>query len=499
MRKLIRMGTATISAAGVVGTSIAMVAGLLLGAPPASAAVLDSAVSSQRLFSTPSVEDEQRALTTGARKQRFVNASLPMVGGATTFRTTFRPGAGFTYDKVVMQILMCPTANTLVPSDCTVVSDKELPGPFTSSIIRSDDLTIGVDDQGYGRIYRGNLAIYTNGGAGPTLNAMSSAYYGAMAQPKIGALRPGVVSNLDFQTSIDVAGSEGLNIYVPTWRSLPMTNATPRRIMTRWVCDSATAGQVDTYEWDTSGCDVQFGTQIATTGESSTNLNVDTLASSVGRYLVIEDTLSYSTVIAGGVSVTARSAPIAIVDSAAPQQNQGQQNQNAGQNQQNQNAGQNQGQSQGQGQQNQNQQNPNAAQPSGALQQPTGRAATLLRINQAPLVSGSGVGTVSGTTLTIDAPAIQGRGGKKQTYRVLVDPNYRGRVAMVLTRLTAKAKKMIVAKRTVRQTKKNGTAQIRWKMRQRMPAGTYTLYASFIPKKRYGKQGLTVSVPVQIR
>jgi hypothetical protein len=106
---------------------------------------------------------------------------------------------------------------------------------------------------------------------------------------------------------------------------------------------------------------------------------------------------------------------------------------------------------------------------------------------------------VSGTTLTIDAPAIQGRGGKKQTYRVLVDPNYRGRVAMVLTRLTAKAKKMIVAKRTVRQTKKNGTAQIRWKMRQRMPAGTYTLYASFIPKKRYGKQGLTVSVPVQIR
>lgn len=471
----------------------------MVGAPPASAAVLDSSVSSQVLFSTPPVEDEQRALSTGARKQRFVNATLPMVGGTTTFRTTFRPGAGFTYDKVVMQILMCPTASTLVASDCTVVSDKELPGPFTSNIIRSDDLTIGVDDQGYGRIYRGNLEIYRNGEARPNLRVLSQAYYGAMAQPTTGAFRPGVLSSGDFQTSIDVAGTERLNIYVPTWGSLPRTNATPRRIMTRWICDSATAGQVDTYDWDTSGCDIQLGTEIAGPGEASLNVAASEFSREVGRYLVIEDKLTYSSVVAGGVSVVARSAPIAIVDSAAPQQNQNQQNQqnqNAGQNQQgqqNQNSGQNQ---QGQNQQNQNQ---NQNQAAGTLQQPTGRAATLLRISQAPLVSGSGVGTVSGTTLTIDAPAIQARGGKKQTYRVLVDPKYRGRVALVLTRLTAKAKKMIVAKRTVRQAKKNGTAQIRWKMSKRMPAGTYVLYASFIPKKRYGKPGLTVSVPVVIR
>lgn len=211
---------------------------------------------------------------------------------------------------------------------------------------------------------------------------------------------------------------------------------------------------------------------------------------------MMEEKLRYSSLVAGGVTVAVRSRAYPIINSAAAEQSQpnNQQNQNQNQNQQNQNAGQN------QNQQNQNQNaDPTGGQAAGTLQQPTGRAANLLRINQAPLVSGTGVGTVAGTTLTIDAPQVQARGGKKQKYRVLVDPKYRGRVALVLTRLTAKAKKMIVAKRTVRQTKKNGTAQIRWKMSKRMPAGTYVLYASFIPKKRYGKPGLTVSTPVVIR
>ena len=121
-----------------------------------------------------------------------------------------------------------------------------------------------------------------------------------------------------------------------------------------------------------------------------------------------------------------------------------------------------------------------------------------LRTPQAPLVSSTGTGSASGTDLTVRSPAVQKRGKRKKSYRAIVDPQYRGRVAFVLTRTTPKGK-MIVAKSRVKNTNKKGRAKIRWKFANKKPPGTYTLYVSFIPKKRYNKPGLTVAKPVQLR
>ncbi|MEK9956602.1 MAG: hypothetical protein VW780_07520, partial [Actinomycetota bacterium] len=154
-------------------------------------------------------------------------------------------------------------------------------------------------------------------------------------------------------------------------------------------------------------------------------------------------------------------------------------------------------QNQGAGQQ-QNEQNQGAGQQAFAATAPTGAAAVRLRTPQAPLVSSTGTGSASGTDLTVRSPAVQQRGKRKKSYRAIVDPQYRGRVAFVLTRTTPKGK-MIVAKSRVKNTNKKGRAKIRWKFANKKPPGTYTLYVSFIPKARYNKPGLTVAKPVELR
>ena len=42
----------------------------------------------------------------------------------------------------------------------------------------------------------------------------------------------------------------------------PVTNVQPTRIVTQWVCDSADAGQVESFTWDQSGCEIVIGTQL---------------------------------------------------------------------------------------------------------------------------------------------------------------------------------------------------------------------------------------------
>ena len=133
-----------------------------------------------------------------------------------------------------------------------------------------------------------------------------------------------------------------------------------------------------------------------------------------------------------------------------------------------------------------------------ATVQPTGAAALRLRVDQAPVVSTNGVGSADGTTLTVRSPSVQKKGKRKKTYRAIVDPRYKGRVAFVLTRTTPKGD-MIVAKSKVKSTNKKGVAKIRWKFAKRKPTGEYTLYVSFIPKKKYGKPGLTVSKTMRLR
>ena len=486
------------------GTAVAMAASLMTVAPAAHANFIDQSVSSQVLFSTPKIVDEELALTTGARRERLVNASLPMVTGTTTFRTQFRPGANFTWDKVVMQILRCPTASAS-QRQCTVVSDKELPGPFTSVRTVSDDLTVEVDDDLYGRILMPNLKVHYSG---ISLNVGGQKYFAAMQQPKktlgptpagvkVGDSLIGAVDEFD----VSATGADAtVEIYAFHWtQNLPTTNEGYQRLVRRWVCDSPNASQVQSYEWDQTGCDPLGPIAAFNDSPLFRATRAADYSDHVGRYLVVEDEISYSSLVAGGVSAVTRSTPLLIVDSAQPEANnpaqqQNQQNQGAGQQQNQQNQGAGQQQNQGAGQQ----QNQGAGQQAFAAAAPTGAAAVRLRTPQAPLVSSTGTGSASGTDLTVRSPAVQKRGKRKKSYRAIVDPQYRGRVAFVLTRTTPKGK-MIVAKSRVKNTNKKGRAKIRWKFANKKPPGTYTLYVSFIPKARYNKTGLTVAKPVQLR
>ena len=479
---LVRAGR---KAAVATGTAVAMAASLMTVAPAAHANFIDLSVSSQVLFSTPTIVDEELALTTGARRERLVNASLPMVTGTTTFRTQFRPGANFTWDKVVMQILRCPTASAS-QRQCTVVSDKELPGPFTSVRTVSDDLTVEVDDDLYGRILMPNLEVHYSG---ISLNVGGQKYFAAMQQPKktLGPTPAGVKVGDNLIGAVDefdvsATGADAtVEIYAFHWtQNLPTTNEGYQRLVRRWVCDSPNASQVQSYEWDQTGCDPLAPIGALNDSPLFEATRAADYSDHVGRYLVVEDEISYSSLVAGGVSAVTRSTPLLIVDSAQPEANNPAQQQN----QQNQGAGQ--------------QQNQGAGQQAFAAAAPTGAAAVRLRTPQAPLVSSTGTGSASGTDLTVRSPAVQKRGKRKKSYRAIVDPQYRGRVAFVLTRTTPKGK-MIVAKSRVKNTNKKGRAKIRWKFANKKPPGTYTLYVSFIPKKRYNKPGLTVAKPVQLR
>ena len=487
-KALVRAGR---KAAVPAGTAVAMAASLMTVAPAAHANVIDQSVSSQVLFSSPEIVDEELALTTGARRGRLVNASLPMVTGTTTYRTQFRTGVGFTWDKVVMQILRCPTASA-TQRQCTVVSDKELPGPFTSVRTVSDDLTVEIDDDLYGRILMPNLQVHYSG---ISLNFGGQKSFAAMQQPKksLGPTPAGVkvgdnlVGEVD-EIDVSATGADAtVEIYAFHWtQNLPTTNQGFQRIVNRWVCDSPNASQVQSYEWDQTGCDSLFPMGALNDRPLFYETRAADYSDHVGRYLIVEDTISYASLVAGGVSAVTRSTPLLIVDSAQPEATNPAQQQN----QQNQGAAQQQNQ--------QNQQNQGAGQQAFAATAPTGAAAVRLRTPQAPLVSSTGTGSASGTDLTVRSPAVQQRGKRKKSYRAIVDPQYRGRVAFVLTRTTPKGK-MIVAKSRVKNTNKKGRAMIRWKFANKKPPGTYTLYVSFIPKKRYNKPGLTVAKPVQLR
>ena len=254
-----------------------------------------------------------------------------------------------------------------------------------------------------------------------------------------------------------------------------------------YACESDVAGQINTYDWNQTGCQLLSEHESAP-GERE--FSGDLIKDYVGKYLLAVTVARHKDWSRSGTTqlIQVRSGTYLITksDTGAQASGNAQQNQGAGQqqNQQNQGAGQ--------------QQNQGAGQQAFAAAAPTGAAAVRLRTPQAPLVSSTGTGSASGTDLTVRSPAVQKRGKRKKSYRAIVDPQYRGRVAFVLTRTTPKGK-MIVAKSRVKNTNKKGRAKIRWKFANKKPPGTYTLYVSFIPKKRYNKPGLTVAKPVQLR
>ena len=339
----------------------------------------------------------------------------------------------------------------------------------------------------YGNIYQGQLI--SNG----LYVGVSPHYLAVMRQPRT-LLPPMVLRDGVDAARIDLAKND-LTLSLQGWTNLPETNERPQRNLSIWACPNAAPSQVETYDWDSSDCTLIEEASLNRTTARDFNggySNIPERPDLPGQYLIVEDTLKYGSLVNGGAHVTVRSHPYLIEDSEASSQEQGQQPQQGTAQQQNQGT-------QTPGQQ---AQTPTATPTNTAAQatatQPTGAAALRLRVDQAPVVSTTGVGSVEGTTLTVRSPSVQKKGKRKKSYRAIVDPRYKGRVAFVLTRTTPKGE-MIVAKSKVKNTNKKGRAKIRWKFAKRKPTGQYTLYVSFIPNKKYGKPGLTVSKTMSLR
>jgi len=469
------------------GVSGALIIGGVAIAPAAQAVGgVDQATSNFQMFSTPAVEYQEQALSTGASAEPLFNAGLQRISGRTTFRAIFGAAPNRQISQYQMGLRRCSNASDV--ANCDVDQEAAVvTRTLNHGLVIAEDLDVDIVDSRYGDIYRGQLLVDN------VIGYATRAYLAVMRQPRT-LLPPMVLRDGADAARIDLAKND-LTVSLPDWTNLPDTNERPLRNLSIWACPTGAASQVQTYEWDSSDCTRLEEASLNRTAARDLNggySNRPERASLPGQYLIVEDTLKYGSLVNGGAHVTVRSVPYLIEDSEAASQQQGQQPQQGTAQQQNQGT-------QTPGQQ---AQTPTATPTNTAAQataaQPTGAAALRLRVDQAPVVSTTGVGSVEGTTLTVRSPSVQKKGKRKKSYRAIVDPRYKGRVAFVLTRTTPKGA-MIVAKSKVKNTNKKGKAKIRWKFAKRKPTGEYTLYVSFIPKKRYGKPGLTVSKTMRLR
>ncbi|MCH9678632.1 MAG: hypothetical protein K0U51_02240 [Actinomycetia bacterium] len=477
-------------------TLVRAVAGAISGAlilggvaiAPAAQAVggVDQATSNFQMFSTPAVEYQEQALSTGASAEPLFNAGLQRIAGRTTFRAIFGAAPNRQISQYQMGLRRCSNASDVancdVDQEAAVVTRTLNPG-----LVIAEDLDVDIVDGMYGDIYRGQLLVDN------AIGYVTPAYLAVMRQPRT-LLPPMVLRDGVDAATIDLSNND-LTISLRAWTNLPETNERPRRNLSVWACPTGAPSQVRTYEWDSSECtrieEANWNGTAARDFGPGGYSNTPERVSLPGQYLVVEDTLKYGSLVNGGAHVTVRSHPYLIEDSEAASTQQGQQPQQGT------------GQQQNQGTQTQTPietpiETPTNTAAQATAAQPTGAAALRLRVDQAPVVSTTGVGSVDGTTLTVRSPSVQKKGKRKKSYRAIVNPRYKGRVAFVLTRSTPKGA-MIVAKSKVKNTNKKGKAKIRWKFAKRKPTGEYTLYVSFIPKKRYGKPGLTVSKTMRLR
>jgi len=475
------------------GVSGALMLGGVAIAPAAQAVgVVDPATSVFRMFSTPTVDYQQQALSTGASAEPLLNSELPRITDPTRFRAIFGAAPNSQISKYQMRFRRCPNASNSDVARCTTEQEaKAETRTLDPGLVIAEDLDVDISDGMYGNIYRGQLWVDN------TIGYLTQAYLAVMRQPRT-LLPPMVLRDGVDAATIDLAKND-LTLSLRGWTNLPETNEQPQRSFSIWACPNAAPSQVETYDWDSSECTrLEEASLNRTTARDFTGgySNIPERPDLPGQYLVVEDALKYGSLVNGGAHVTVRSHPYLIEDSEAATQQQGQQPQQGTGQQQNQGT-------QTPGQQAQTPTATPAETPTNTTTQvtaaqPTGAAALRLRVDQAPVVSTTGVGSVDGTTLTVRSPSVQKKGKRKKSYRAIVDPRYKGRVAFVLTRTTPKGE-MIVAKSKVKNTNKKGRAKIRWKFAKRKPTGQYTLYVSFIPNKKYGKPGLTVSKTMSLR
>jgi hypothetical protein len=482
-KSLMRAGR---KAAVAAGTAVAMAASLITVAPTAHASLTNQDGTVVTL--TWSERINSNAKLTGAIRppsplRQMIRGVISSIG-----QVRVSDGAYLTRSDVYLD--RCTTTNA---STCTVIaSDIDIYSPARAGRIGIRNRVeytpdYSVDGGKYLRLRYRAVGV-DDAGRNSESNYSSGYLYLVPPTPQATAL-PTLTSTLAGTPATEIDASAPFTMKTDPWTL--NANGSFDLIGGLYACESDNAGQVDTYDWDQTGCQLLSEHESAP-GERE--FSGDLIKDYVGKYLLAltvarhkdwsrSGTTELIQVRSGTYLITKTDAGAQAPGNAQPAQQQNQQNQGAGQPQ-------NQGAAQ--------QQNQGAGQQAFAATAPTGAAAVRLRTPQAPLVSSTGTGSASGTDLTVRSPAVQKRGKRKKSYRAIVDPQYRGRVAFVLTRTTPKGK-MIVAKSRVKNTNKKGRAKIRWKFANKKPPGTYTLYVSFIPKARYNKPGLTVAKPVELR
>ena len=466
-KSLMRAGRKAAMAAG---TAVAMAASLITVAPTAHASLTNQDGTVVTLTWSETINSN--AKRTGAIRppsplRQMIRGDIASIG-----QVRVSDGAYLTRSDVYLD--RCTTTNA---STCTVIaSDIDIYSPARAGRIGIRNRVeytpdYSVDGGKYLRLRYRAVGV-DDAGRNSESNYSSGYLYLVPPTPQATAL-PTLMSTLAGTPATEIDASAPFTMKTDPWTL--NANGSFDLIGGLYACESDNAGQVATYDWDQTGCSLLSEHESAP-GERE--FSGDLIKDYVGKYLLAVTVARHKDWSRSGTTelIQVRSGTYLITKSDTGTQASG----NA------------------QPAQQQNQQNQGAAQQAFAATAPTGAAAERLRTPQAPLVSSTGTGSASGTDLTVRSPAVQKRGKRKKSYRAIVDPQYRGRVAFVLTRTTPKGK-MIVAKSRVKNTNKKGRAKIRWKFANKKPPGTYTLYVSFIPNERYNKPGLTVAKPVELR
>lgn len=476
-KSLMRAGR---KAAVAAGTAVAMAASLITVAPTAQALLTNPGENLAALQWTEVVTSNAKLM--GAIRPPSPRAQMIRGDIFSAGRIVVNDGAYLTRSDVYLD--RCTTTNA---STCTVIaSDIDIYSPARAGTIGIRNRVEYTPDYSVdgGKYLRLRVrAVGVDAGRSSESTFSGNFMYLVPRTPQATAL-PTLTSTLAGTPATEIDASAPFTMTTDPWTL--NANGSFDLIGGLYACESDNAGQVATYDWDQTGCSLLSEHESAP-GERE--FSGDLIKDYVGKYLLAvtvarhkdwsrSGTTELIQVRSGTYLITKTDTGAQAPGNAQPAQQQNQQNQGAAQQQ--------------------NQQNQGAGQQAFAATAPTGAAAVRLRTPQAPLVSSTGTGSASGTDLTVRSPAVQQRGKRKKSYRAIVDPQYRGRVAFVLTRTTPKGK-MIVAKSRVKNTNKKGRAKIRWKFANKKPPGTYTLYVSFIPKARYNKPGLTVAKPVELR
>lgn len=116
-------------------------------------------------------------------------------------------------------------------------------------------------------------------------------------------------------------------------------------------------------------------------------------------------------------------------------------------------------------------------------------------VGRSPIVGTSGSGSRDGRSLAVRVPRVQKRGHGIRL-KAYLSPSAKGTVRFVLTRVLPSGRAVVgkVKSASVRR----GKALSGWILRRSKPAGSYTVFATFVPRSP-NVAGMTVWLPIRVR